>query len=109
MGEKSYDVGHKYIRFSEESDFSCLCTFPHNDNGELSIERMKALALFGAVVRLIFDDYYAEHGEYIYIPDDVPEWVLEGVRSLTMLAPDTAISNHGDGPEQTAAPLKPGR
>jgi len=28
---------------------------------------------------------------------------------LTPLQADAAISNHGDGPEQTAAPLKPGR
>ena len=31
------------------------------------------------------------------------------VSRLTPLQADAAISKHGDGPEQTAAPLKPGR
>ena len=89
MGEKVYDVGHKFIQYSEDDvEFMCLCTFPHNDQEHLEIDRLKSLAIFGAVVRLIHDGYYSEHGDYIYIPRDVPEWVLEGVRRLTMLAPD---------------------
>lgn len=82
MGEKSYDVGHKYIQFNEESDFACLCTFPDNDGDELGIDRIKSLALFGAVARLVLDGYYDQHGEYIYIPDDVPGWILRDIQNL---------------------------
>ena len=38
------------------------------------------------------------------------QWLVEQMQSrLTPVAADAAISTHGDGPEQTAAPLKPGR
>jgi len=87
MGEKSYSVGHKYIQFSREGDdeFSCLCTFPHNDQERLEVDRLKSLAIFGAVVQLILKGYYEDHeGEYIFIPHDVPLYVLRDVRSLTM-------------------------
>lgn len=92
MGEKSYSIGHKYIRFSEGDDeFSCLCTFPHNDQEHLEIDRLKSLAIFGAVVQLVLKGYYDDHeGEYIFIPHDVPSYVLRDVRSLTMLAADGA-------------------
>ena len=88
MGEKSYSVGHKYIQFSESDDeFVCLCTFPHNDltNIGLELERVRSLAIFGAVVKLVLAGYYADHeNEYIYIPDDVPQYVLDAVRNLTL-------------------------
>lgn len=83
MGEKTYEVKGKLIRFSEDSDeFDCLCTFPHNDQETLEVGRVVALALFGAVVRLVFDGYYDNHeGGYIFIPQDVPDWIVEGVVS----------------------------
>lgn len=85
MGEKTYQVGTKQVCFSEsDTEFACLCTFPHNDNSFLEIDRAKALVLFGAVVRLIHDGYYTTHGEYIYIPGDVPAWIIEGVRKLSL-------------------------
>ena len=40
------------------------------------------------------------------------EWIQQlraKIARLTPLETDAAISNRGDGPEQTAAPLKPGR
>jgi hypothetical protein len=95
MGEKSYSVGHKYIQFREDDDeFSCLCTFPHNDQEHLDIERLKSLAIFGAVVQLILKGYYDDHdGEYIFIPHDVPSYVLRDVRILTSCAVVVANTN----------------
>lgn len=82
MGEKTYSIRNKHIRFSEDNDdYGCLCTFPHNDNEYLSLDRLKSLALFGAVVRLVMDGYYDDREDdgYIFIPQDVPEWILESV------------------------------
>lgn len=92
MGEKSYRVLGKLIQFSESDDeFTCLCTFPHNDQEHLEIDRLKSLAIFGAVVQLVLKGYYDDHeGEYIFIPHDVPSYVLRDVRSLTSCAVDTA-------------------
>ena len=87
MSEKIYDIGHHYIQFSDSDDeFGCLCIFPHEDDIEhLELDRLKSLALLGAVARLIFDGYYERHGEFIYIPNDVPEWVLDGVRRMSIV------------------------
>jgi hypothetical protein len=91
MGEKSYRVRGKSIRFSDNDDeFMCLCTFPHNDQCHLDIDRLKSLAVFGAVVQLVLKGYYDDHkGEYIFIPHDVPPYVLRDVRNLTMPADDS--------------------
>jgi len=91
MGEKSYRVLGKLIQFSDSDDeFTCLCTFPHNDQEHLDIDRLKSLAIFGAVVQLVLKGYYDDHeGEYIFIPHDVLSYVLRDVRSLTSCAVDT--------------------
>ena len=97
MGEQRYRINGKAVIFSDWNDeFPCLCCFPGNyitENGEsVDGELLQSLALFGAVVRLIFDGYYDQvsKDEYIYIPGDVPDWVLAKVRLLTLAAPDTA-------------------
>lgn len=82
MGEQSYYIKNKIIRFREEDSFPCLCTFPHNDHEYLQKDRVRSLAVFGAVVRLVLDGYYDDHeGNYIFIPGDVPNWILSGVES----------------------------
>ena len=93
MGEKSYRVLGKLIQFSDSDDeFTCLCTFPRNDQEHLDIERLKSLAIFGAVVQLVLKGYYDDHeGEYIFIPHDVPSYVLRDVRSLTSRAVDWRV------------------
>jgi hypothetical protein len=90
MGETIYTIGDKQMLFAEGDDeFPCLCTFPENDDGHLDIERLKSLALFGVAVQLVLKGYYDDHkGEYIYIPYDVPPYILRDVRSLTTLTTD---------------------
>lgn len=90
MGEKVYSIGHKRIMFSDTNDeFACLCTFPHNNEEKLGVEDLQSLSIFGAVVQLVLKGYYDDHeGEYIFIPHDVPPYVLRDVRSLTKRAID---------------------
>lgn len=83
MGELYYAIGKKSVVFNEESDTGCLCTFPHNDNGIVDIDRLKSLALFGAAVQLILKGHYDSFaGEYVVIPDDLPEYILHDVENL---------------------------
>lgn len=90
MGENVYKVRGKMIKFSESDDsFCCLCTFPHNDDEQILPHRAKSLAVFGAVVQLVLKGYYDGYdGEYIFIPHDVPDWV---VRDIEKLFPDEEV------------------
>lgn len=83
MGCKTYRIDGKLVMFSElDDEFSCLCTFPHNDEDGISVDRLIELALFGAVVTLIKHGYYenVDEGEYIIIPHDVPATIMEDIR-----------------------------
>ena len=82
MGEKVYTMVSNsekeyWIIFSEGDDHGCLCTFPDNDMEQMSTERIKSLAIFGAAVRLAMDDYF--DGPYIFLPDALPKWILKGI------------------------------
>lgn len=68
------DLETFHIAFSESDDFMCLCTFPYNDQEQLSIERVISLAMLGAAVRLAFEDQL-EPG-YNYLPDALPKWLV---------------------------------
>jgi hypothetical protein len=85
MGEQIYEIKDKFVSFQDSDDeFSCLCLFPPKDE-RLEIDKVKSLALFGAVVRLILDGYYDDEyydNKYIYIPLDVPEWILNDIRRI---------------------------
>jgi len=79
MGEQVYEVEGKYIRFSEDSEIGCLCTFPHNDRdlkGKLIVDkdRLLNLALLGCVVVLLHNTNELEKKEYIFIPTDIQEY-----------------------------------
>lgn len=83
MGEKYYPVKNKYIVFDENNDeFGCLCTFPHNYNEKLNLADLQTLAIFGAVVRLVLAGYYDNHDEYVFIPNDVPQWIIDGIKNI---------------------------
>ena len=79
-GDKEYN-----IRFSEMDDvFGCLCTFPFNDFENLSIDRIRSLALFGAAVRLAITDELTNCGEdgYVFLPDMLPKWIINAIRKI---------------------------
>ena len=85
MGEKSYRIKNKYVVFSEDDEeFECLCIFPHNYEFDgIDIETVQSLALFGAAVRLIYAGHYEDDPKsYIVIPDDIPDWIVDGIRKI---------------------------
>lgn len=77
MGEHVYEVGDKItVRFSEDDEsFSCLCTFPFNDDlekGKIMLYRVRSLALLGMAV--IMAHKIRDNEEHrINLPFDVPE------------------------------------
>ena len=80
MGERSYEVGDSYVRFSDMDDeFRCLCTFPFDDGEELGIERIKALALLGAATVLKLS---GDLDGPVFIPDGLPAWIVDAVRRI---------------------------
>jgi len=77
MGCDVYDVEGTQIRFSEDDGtVGCLCTFPHNDDETVSLDRIESLALLGAAVVLL------HHGILtgpVYLPVELPGWIRAGV------------------------------
>ena len=92
MGENIYGITSwmgKEINImfdSMDEEFSCLCTFPYNDKiyGNLGIERIKALALFGAAVHLAITDQleYDDVDEVLFCPEMLPRWIVDAVRRI---------------------------
>ena len=88
MGERIYPIVENsrshgdsdFVAFNEMDDeFRCLCTFPGNDGEELDIERIRSLALFGAAVHLLLS---GELDGPVYIPDNLPRWIVDAVRRI---------------------------
>ena len=82
MGEAVYQVGSgdsDFVTFTEYDEFRCLCTFAFHDGEELDIERIKALALFGAAVHLLMS---GELDGPVFIPDGLPRWIVDAVRRI---------------------------
>ena len=79
MGCDKYFINGSYITFSEgDDDYSCLCTFPNNDKvDEISPERVRSLALFGAAVVMKAEGNAGD--DWIYLPADVPQWIRDGI------------------------------
>ena len=90
MGETIYPIvknsrshgDSDFVMFDAmDEEFGCLCTFPGNDKleGELGIERIKALTLFGAAVHLLMS---GELDGPVFIPDGLPRWIVDAVRRI---------------------------
>lgn len=86
MGCDTYYINDIPIRFNEmNDDVCCLCTFPFNDNGELSKSRLRSLAMLGAAVVINHHESLREEIEDAnfntvdYLPDKLPKWILNGI------------------------------
>jgi len=80
MGCDYYNFNDIGIHFSDNSDVSCLCTFPHNyeHNHKLDREIIKSLAMLGAAIALIYHDEENKYkSKYFFLPHGLPEWIEE--------------------------------
>lgn len=69
------------FHFSEsQGEWSCLCTFPHNNGEQLDRDALRSLALLGAAVAMAHNGSF--EGEETIFPHDVPEWVRKGIDAL---------------------------
>ena len=85
MGEKIYQIGEYPLQFSEiDDDYVCLCTFPHNDQGVLTPDRVRSLALLGAAVVLAHGDDL----EHPFLPACVPEWIRHEIDRVMHYHPE---------------------
>jgi len=76
MGEQIYTVEEQAIQFSESDDeWMCLCTFPRNDEGRLTRDRVASLALLGAAVVLAHNDEL----DIPILPHGVPQWIRDEI------------------------------
>ena len=80
MGCESYDMDNGVTaRFSEmDEDVCCLCTFPHNDGNRPCADRVRSLAYLGAMF-VLAKRGEIEHGEYVYLPHDLPPEMKEAI------------------------------
>lgn len=69
-----------YIRIAEESEQPCLCTFPHNYGASelVDAELVRSMAFLGAAVAIAANGEW-KNGEYVYLPSDLPAWVVDGI------------------------------
>ena len=92
MGCDSYRTKDTTIRFNEFDDEGpgCLCTFPHNDQQELTPERLRSLALLGAAVVLA---RYEDSGfdGWCTIPNSLPKWVDKEVCRILNITEDSDV------------------
>lgn len=105
MGCDYYPIeesGIVFAHFDEMSDSTaCLCTFPHNDQDKLTIERIRSLAMLGAATVLYKRGLIrTEGGELVYLPSDLPDWFIQG---LNTLLPEDANTWH---PSEQEAPTE---
>ena len=85
MGEDRYHVGKYPLQFSEmDDDYICLCTFPHNDQGALTPDRVRSLALLGAAVVLARSCSL----EHPFLPACVPEWIRKEIDRVMNYHPE---------------------
>lgn len=99
MGELIYTIQSRHgdvnIQFSYDGEkYGCLCTFPGNHYPELDAEAIKSLALLGAAVALARNTNEYEGREYVVLPSDVPQWILDAIDRVT-LANEAASSRQG--------------
>ncbi len=100
MGERIYHIGKSVsFQFSDADDtFGCLCTFPHNDAGELDPDRVSALALLGAAV--VLAQFEPDMLASEFLPHAVPQWIRDGIlkvcRERTRDAQDTPLGGEAE-------------
>jgi len=80
-----------------DDEFGCLCTFPHNNGEEMTADDVKSLALLGAAVAIAEND--PATGEYVFIPGDLPDWIVDAVRRVTLTSPTAGAEESGADPE----------
>lgn len=76
-----YHIGPKdndWVRFGEDQDIGCTCTFPINDRVYgINKDRVFELALLGAAVAM----YYNQELELpAYIPESIPDWITDQIK-----------------------------
>jgi hypothetical protein len=91
MGEMCYRANNKYIMFGYDSDYGCLCTFPHNNeviDKVLGKGTIANLALLGAAVAIAAnkpesmnkESMTQSWGTDVYVlPNCVPEWIRNAI------------------------------
>ncbi len=86
MGCDIYDVEGGQVSFTESDRFPCLCTFPDNDGGEMTVERLASLALLGAAVVMLHRQRLSGCSIHAaYVPDDLPQWIVEEIGRICTL------------------------
>ncbi len=81
MGENYYSVGNNGMElfFGEDSeDWGCLCTWPINDQEQLTPDRVRSLALLGAAVALACGGNLP----HPILPSAVPQWIRDGIKRI---------------------------
>ena len=85
MGEKIYQIGEYPLQFSEmDDDYVCLCTFPHNDQGVLTPDRVRSLALLGAAIVLA----HSNDLDHPFLPNCVPGWIRKEIDRVMNYVPE---------------------
>jgi hypothetical protein len=90
MGCDTYYYKNVGMHISEgDDDTACVCTFPHNNRGDgniIDVEEVYSLALIGASLKLIHEHEHT--GQYLFIPNDVPEWIRSQIREALHMPPE---------------------
>lgn len=86
-GRGCHDV---YIRIGMNSDIPCLCTFPHNYGTSESVnaELVRSMAFLGAAVAIAANGEWKNY-EYVYLPSDLPMWVIDAIERCIPVAQET--------------------
>jgi hypothetical protein len=95
MSETSYNCNNgKTIEFNPESNWCCLCTFPHNDEvmgKKLTKGTVASLALLGAGIAIVANKpesinhkAFSCDGNY-YMPDCIPQWIQDEILRILEL------------------------
>lgn len=103
MGETQYTCnnGNRLIFETEDSEYSCLCTFPHNyEVGGKKLNKWIAasLALLGAGIAISankpssMNNLGNEFSDTYYLPDCIPRWIRDELDRVLELSKDDDIN-----------------
>ena len=84
MGCNVYDYKDREIIFIHNKyAVGCLCTFPMNyKDKKLDSYDVKAMAWLGAAIALLHNRESLGEDEYVRLPHDLPDWVVEEINRL---------------------------